>query len=97
MQKEYPGFTGFEWDQGNINKNQKHKVEFTECEQIFFNEPIIILDDPKHSVAEMRYAAFGVTDNDRKLVIIYTLRNKKLRVISARDMSRKERSFYEQF
>ena len=97
MEKEYPDFTGFDWDEGNINKNQKHCVEHTECEQIFFNEPIIILDDPKHAVAETRYAAFGVTDNDRELVAVYTMRNKKLRVISAMDMSRKERKFYEQF
>ena len=97
MEKEYPDFTGFDWDQGNINKNRKHDVEYTECEQIFFNEPIIILDDPKHSFSEIRYAAFGVTDGGRKLVVIYTMRNKKLRVISARDMSRKERTFYEKF
>jgi len=97
MEKEYPDFTGFDWDQGNINKNRNHDVEYTECEQIFFNEPIIILDDPKHSFAETRVAAFGVTDGGRKLVVIYTMRNKKLRVISARDMSRKERNFYEKF
>lgn len=97
MQEEYPDFTGFDWDDGNINKNRKHNVEHTESEQIFFNEPIIILDDPKHSVAEARYAAFGVTDNNRKLVVVYTIRSKKLRVISARDMSRKERAFYEKF
>jgi len=97
MEKEYPDFASFDWDQGNINKNQKHDVEYTECEQIFFNEPIIILDDPKHSVVEERYAAFGVTESGRKLVVVYTMRNKKLRVISAKDMSRKEREFYEKF
>ena len=97
MDKDYPDFIGFDWDQGNLNKNKKHDVEYTECEQIFFNEPIIILDDPKHSFAEIRYAAFGVTNNGRKLVVIYTLRDKKLRVISARDMSRKESKFYETF
>lgn len=97
MGKEYPDFVGFEWDQGNINKNRKHDVEYTECEQIFFNEPIIILDDPKHSFQEERRAAFGVTESGRKLVLIFTLRNKKLRVISARDMNKKEREFYEKF
>ena len=97
MEKEYPDFVGFEWDQGNIYKNRKHDVEYTECEQIFFNEPIIILDDPKHSILEERYVAFGVTESGRKLVVIYTMRNKKLRVISSRDMSKKERKFYEKF
>ena len=97
MEKEYPDVVGFDWDQGNIDKNRKHNVEYTECEQIFFNEPIIILEDLKHSVKEARHAAFGVTESGRRLVVIYTMRNKKLRVISARDMNKKEREFYEKF
>ena len=89
--------TGFEWDQGNIEKNwQKHKVSPIECEQVFFNQPLIILGDPKHSILEKRYAAFGQTDTGRKLAIIFTKRTKLLRVISARDMNRRERKFYEQ-
>ena len=68
MEFELDQFTGFQWDEGNINKNlYKHKVENWECEQVFFNEPLIILDDPKHSYAEKRWAAFGKTDA-RKLL-----------------------------
>lgn len=95
MNKEYPEFTAFDWDAGNKHKNLKHQVEYWECEQVFFNEPLIILDDPEHSIVEERCAAFGKTDKGRLLVIIYTMRGRKLRVISARDMNRKERSYYE--
>ena len=62
---------------------------------MFFNEPLILLEDAKHSVSEDRTAAFGKTDRGRQLVIIYTMRGAKLRVISARDMSRRERQYYE--
>lgn len=89
-------FNGFQWDEGNIDKNLlKHQVHNWECEQIFFNEPLIILDDPEHSLSETRWAAFGQTDGGRLLTIIFTEREKLLRVISARDMGRKEREFYE--
>ncbi len=88
--------SGFEWDQGNIGKNWiKHNVSPVECEQAFFNEPLIILDDSKHSAIEKRYAAFGRTDTGRLLVVIFTKRSMLLRVISARDMDRRERKFYE--
>lgn len=95
MRSDYPEFTGFDWDIGNKEKNLKHGVHASECEQVFFNEPIVILDDPKHSVAEDRYAAFGQTDQGRRLVVVYTQRSGLLRVISARDMNRRERQFYE--
>jgi uncharacterized DUF497 family protein len=89
-------FAGFQWDEGNIDKNLlKHQVQNWECEQIFFNEPLIILDDPKHSLSEKRWAAFGQTDAGRFLAIIFAKREKLLRVISARDMNRKEKKFYE--
>jgi uncharacterized protein len=89
-------FAGFQWDEGNIDKNLfKHQVQNWECEQIFFNEPLIILDDPKHSLSEKRWAAFGQTDAGRFLTIIFAKREKLLRVISARDMNRKEKKFYE--
>ena len=96
MTGEYPEFAGFEWDAGNREKNLKHGVHASECEQVFFNEPLLILDDPKHSVAEDRFAAFGQTDGERKLVVVYTKRADRLRVISARNMNRSERQFYEQ-
>ncbi len=95
MLTDYPEFVAFDWDNGNREKNTKHDVKNWECEQVFFNEPLIILDDPKHSVAEDRFAAFGQTDAGRRLVVIYTMRENRLRVISARDMHRKECLFYE--
>jgi hypothetical protein len=94
---EFEKLAGFEWDQGNIDKNLiKHNVENWECEQIFFNDPLIVLDDPKHSIAENRFAAFGKTDAERLLVVIFTIRSRLIRVISARKMNRKERNFYEE-
>ena len=88
---------GFQWDKSNIEKNWlKHKVNPIECEQVFFNQPLIILDDPKHSISEKRFAVFGRTDAGRLLVVIFTKRGKLLRVISARDMNSRERKFYEE-
>ncbi len=96
MTDKFDRFTGFQWDEGNINKNlYKHNVENWECEQIFFNEPLIILDDPKHSYAEKRWAAFGKTDAGKLLTVVFTKRGSLIRVISARAMKRKERNFYE--
>jgi uncharacterized protein len=89
--------TGFQWDTGNIEKNwARHKVSPVESEQIFFNQPLIISDDSKHSIHEKRYAAFGKTDTGRFLVVIFTICSKLLRVISARDMNSRERRFYEE-
>ena len=95
MNHSYAAFSGFDWDDGNRGKKLKHGVSKGESEQIFFNEPLIVLDDPVHSVAEDRYAAFGKTDGGRKLVVIFTMRGQRIRVISARDMNRKERKYYE--
>jgi uncharacterized DUF497 family protein len=87
--------TGFEWDKGNRDKNWlKHRVDNSECEQIFFNRPLIIHFDKRHSVKEDRFYALGHTDLGRKLFIVFTIRGTKIRVISARDMSRKEREIY---
>ena len=97
MVDEFERFLGFQWDAGNIDKNLlKHQVHNWECEQIFFNEPLVILDDPEHSLSERRWAAFGHTDGGRPLTVIFTEREKLLRVISARDMNRKEREAYEE-
>ena len=97
METELEKSAGFQWDQGNSNKNLlKHHVEDWECEQVFFNEPLLVLDDPKHSLVEKRWAAFGRTDGGRLLVVIFTKRGKLLRVISAREMNRKEITFYEE-
>ena len=97
METEFEEFAGFQWDEGNINKNLvKHQVEDWESEQAFFNEPVLVLDDPKHSLVEKRWAAFGRKDAGRLLVVIFTKRGNLLRVISARDMNRKEMKFYEE-
>jgi uncharacterized protein len=88
---------GFEWDAGNENKNQeKHDVSRLECEQLFFNSPLLIYEDVKHSHSEQRIYALGKTDVSRKLFIAFTIRDQRIRVISARDMNQKERKFYEQ-
>jgi uncharacterized protein len=90
--------TGFEWDEGNSRKNEeKHGVSQSEAEQIFFNEPLLVLEDGKHSQREVRYHALGKTDDRRLLHVTYTLRGSGtlIRIISARDMHRKERAIYE--
>jgi uncharacterized DUF497 family protein len=94
----FPALTGFDWDEGNRIKNEeKHEVSVGECEQLFFNEPLVILDNYARPGTEIRYAAFGRTDEERVLTIIFTIRGTLLRVISARDMSRKERKFYHEY
>ena len=87
--------TGFDWDDGNRDKNWiKHQVSNVECEEIFFNIPLLIADDRKHSQTEKRYYALGKTNAKRELFIAFTLRENKIRVISARDMSKKESEIY---
>jgi uncharacterized DUF497 family protein len=90
--------TGFEWDEGNSRKNEKHSVTKAEVEQIFLNKPLLFAPDLKHSQAEPRIHALGRTDGDRRLHITFTLRGDGalIRTISARDMSREERAVYEQ-
>lgn len=88
---------GFDWDEGNREKNWiKHAVSAKECEEVFFNISHIIVDDPNHSQKETRYSMLGKTNNGRKLRVIFTTRNEYIRVISARDQSKKERRQYEQ-
>jgi uncharacterized DUF497 family protein len=88
---------GFEWDKGNSEKNRiKHGVLKAECEQIFFNNPLMINNDEKHSQFENRYYALGKTNKKRMLFVVFTVRNELIRVISARDMSKKEREVYNQ-
>lgn len=85
----------FNWDRGNKEKSLiKHNVNYQECEQVFFNRPLHTLRDKKHSQKEKRYLAIGQTKRRRQLFIIFTIRNSKIRVISARDLSRKERRIY---
>lgn len=94
---------GFEWDEHNAEKNwQKHRVTGVptrsvgrECEEIFFNRPLVVADDIKHSEKENRLYALGHTDAGRPLFAVFTVRGNNIRIISARDMNRKERSVYE--
>lgn len=90
---------GFEWDQGNARKSvEKHGVSQAEAEQIFVNAPLIVTDDLAHNKNEPRYHALGRTDASRLLHVTFTLcaNGTHIRIISARDMSRKERQRYEQ-
>jgi uncharacterized protein len=90
--------TGFEWDAGNARKNEQHGVSMAEAEQVFFNAPLLVLADDRHSEAEARFHALGKTHDGRRLHITFTLRaaGEFIRVISARDMHRKERVIYEE-
>ena len=90
---------GFDWDAGNELKSvEKHEVSQFEAEQVFFNQPLLVVEDIKHGRAEDRYHALGKTDDARPLHITFTLHedNTLIRVISARKMHRKERTVYEQ-
>jgi len=90
---------GFDWDDGNAHKSaDKHGVSGAEAEQVFFNQPLLVFTDAKHSADETRFHALGRTNGRRFLQITFTLRENgtRVRVISARQMSRKERMRYEQ-
>ena len=91
-------YTGFDWDEGNARKNEKHGVTQAEVEQVFLNTPLLLADDTKHSRNEPRFHALGRTDLERRLHITFTVRGNGtvIRPISARNMSRKERTIYEQ-
>ncbi len=87
--------TGFEWDEGNSEKNWKnHQVTQLESEQVFFNLPIVLGDDKKHSQGEKRFYLLGRTEFNRLLFVVFTIRYNHIRIISARDMNKKERSIY---
>ncbi len=96
---DFGRLTGFQWDAGNARKNaDKQGVSQAEAEQVFFHQPLIVADGTRHSEVEPRFHALGITAAGRRLHIAFTLRSEgtKLRVISARDMHRKERDRYEQ-
>ncbi|ALO44951.1 BrnT family toxin [Pseudohongiella spirulinae] len=96
---DWTQITGFDWDEGNARKSKdKHSVRQSEAEQVFFNQPLLILADQKPSQQEPRFHALGITDDRRQLHITFTLQGagSLIRVISARNMHRKERKNYEQ-
>ena len=86
----------FEWDGGNAPKIwERHEVTPGEAEQVFFNRPLVAVGDEKHSSQESRFLALGQTDAGRRLMVVFTFRRTAIRVISARDMSRRERREYD--
>ena len=88
--------TGFDWDKYNSEKiKTKHDVTPVECEQVFLNVPVIAGDDEKHSETENRLYVLGQTDSGRLSFLVFTVRKDKVRVISARDMNKKERRVYQ--
>jgi uncharacterized protein len=88
--------TEFDWDGGNAEKNWlRHRVSQAASEQVFFNRPLVVAEDDLHSGTEPRHLALGQTDAGRLLFVVYTLRGDKVRIISVRDMTRRERREYE--
>ncbi|MBV9217528.1 MAG: BrnT family toxin [Acidobacteria bacterium] len=88
-------FEGFDWDRGNRDKNLvRHDVQDAECEEVFFNTPLLLFDDNAHSKSERRHFALGLTNGGRPLMVVFTVRKKLIRVISARDMNRRERKVF---
>lgn len=93
-----PDPVAFQWDEGNIRKNlHKHGVTVQEAEELFINYPLLVVEDVAHSTPrEQRFRALGQSKSGRKLFVAFTVRDKKVRVISVRDMKRKEKIAYEQ-
>ena len=88
--------TGFDWDAGNAKKNSEaNGVTSSESEQAFLNRPLVAVPDDQHSRNEARFHALGRTNAGRLLALVFTIRGDLVRVMSARDMSRRERGVYE--
>jgi hypothetical protein len=86
----------FVWDKGNIDKSwKKHRVTNQECEEVFFDKKKKIYKDKLHSIGEDRFILLGKTKKKRLLYVVFAVRNKKIRIISARDINKKERRLYE--
>ena len=89
---------GFDWDGWNTSKNwDKHRVTPEEAESVFFHDPLLLRSDTGHSIREKRYLAMGETPAIRGLLVVFTVRGKLIRVISARDMSRRETEAYTRY
>lgn len=95
MTEVYEEPLAFEWDKGNSGKNfGKHRVTDRECEEVFFDGEKKILKHVLHAGSEPRYLILGKTKENRLLFLVFTIRSKSIRVISARDPSKKERKVY---
>lgn len=93
LQKPYE----FDWDQGNVVKNLlKHQIECRQTEEAFIDDDSLVGDDLKHSSVENRFLLIGKDHEGNVLYIVFTQRRNKVRIISARIASKKERRFYEQ-
>lgn len=87
---------GFEWDEGNVDKSyRKHGITPNEAEEVFLDEDILLLEDIKHSQQEERFEAIGKTTRGDVLFLAFTIREDKIRIISARKANKKERKQYE--
>jgi uncharacterized protein len=84
---------GWEKAKGNI---VKHGISFIEAISVLDDPYVLILDDPLHSIGELRFLAVGYFDQNNLLAVIYTERNNDIRIISARPTTRQERKTYEQ-
>lgn len=95
---DFAAIVGFQWDEGNARKNARHGVSQGEAEEVFFDTRLLVVADAQHSMQEPRYHALGMTRDSRHLHVTFTLRDSMtlIRVISARDMHRKEKAIYEQ-
>jgi uncharacterized DUF497 family protein len=95
LEEKLAACEGFQWEAGNAAKIwERHRVMSAECEELFFNHPLVVGIDQGHSAVEERPYALGQTDSGRRMFVVFTIRGKLIRVISARDMSRKERKIY---
>lgn len=94
MNLDFSKLEGFEWNKGNLDHIKKHKVGYKECEEVFISKPIIIKKDLTHSKYETRYRVLGKTFLERRLYIVYTIREKYIRIITARDLNKKEQEKY---
>lgn len=88
---DFTKIEGFDWNKGNLDHIKKHNVGYKECEEIFFNTPLRIDKNKKHSQLEERFEALGQTNSGRLLFVVFTIRANKFRIISARDQNRKEK------
>jgi uncharacterized DUF497 family protein len=89
-------YIGFDWDSGNVDKSYyKHGIAPNEAEEIFFDSKALIVEDNEHSRNELRYWIIGQTNNKKMLIVVFTIRGKKIRIISARKANKKEKERYE--
>lgn len=91
MKIDFSKLDGFEWDKGNLEHIKKHRVDYRECEEAFVNLPFILNEDETHSQSEERLRVYGQTNKSRLVIIIFTIRKNKVRVVSARNQNKRER------